>query len=114
MRPSASSDEAYTCPARSTRSPYTTFPVAASAQYAIPLLSFIQYRCPSWYTGDDTFDPLSLVHRRCVAVTSPLPPVRTARPATPLRPPMLYTTPSCAIRLGTMYQVMLVLQVQSG
>src|SRR5262249_43662263 len=39
----------------------------------MPRLSFIQYRCPSWYTGEVTFDPLRPVHWRWVLRTPPLP-----------------------------------------
>ena len=47
-------------------------------------------------------------------VTSPVPPVLTASAAVPLRPPIAYTTPSCATTLGTMYQPMSVAQFHSA
>src|SRR5262245_59542211 len=56
--------------------------------------------------GEDTLEPLVSVQRRWVLVTLPRPPARTARAATPERPPMQQTIPSSATTQGTMYQPM--------
>src|SRR5262245_37336659 len=63
--------------------------------------------------GEETLEPLVLVHSRCVLVTSPRPPVRTATAATPERPPIDQSTPSLATTLGTMYQPMSLAQDHS-
>src|SRR6188472_2138270 len=63
--------------------------------------------------GDGTFVPFASDQSTCVAVTSPLPPVRMARPPVPLRPPIQYSTPSLYTGSGHMYQPMPDLHLQS-
>src|SRR5262245_23064237 len=79
----------------------------------MPRPSCIQYRCPSWTTGEETLDPFGPVHSRFVLVTSPRPPARTATAATPERPPVDQTVPSCATALAAMYQALSLPQLHS-